>query len=409
MTTFWIAAGAFWPSALAGVGLANAGWILAFFCSTLFVLYVMFGYPVFLGWLSRRGSRPIRKDNSLYSVSVVIAVHNGAPFLSDKLNSVLGLEYPKELLEVLVVSDGSTDETDDIVRDFAPAGVKLLRVPRGGKPAALNAGIAAVSGEILLLTDVRQKLAPESLRQLIACFADETVGVVSGELLIRKATTEEEENVGLYWRYETWIRNQLGSIDSIFGATGPFYAMRRSLAKPVPPDMLLDDVYLPLAAFFQGYRLTVERSARAIDYPTTLETEFKRKVRTLAGNLQIIQAYPALLGPRNRMWFHFVSYKLGRLLLPYALILTAISSFFLPAPFAWLAVVAQCAFYLLSALDVYVPSGTPWKRISSPARTFVMMMIAAVCAISVFFVPPRSLWKETKISAPATRLSRAED
>src|SRR5260370_1196685 len=122
----------------------------------------------------------------------------------------------------------------------------------------------------------------------------------------------------------------------MFGATGPFYAIRRELAVPIPPDVLLDDVYLPLAPFFRGYRLVVEESARAFDYPTTLETEFRRKVRTLAGVYQLIRIYPRLLLPGNRMWFHFMSYKVGRLLLPHALILIAACSFFLPHPWrAW--------------------------------------------------------------------------
>ena len=206
--------------------------------------------------------------------------------------------------------------------------------------------------------------------------------------------------MGLYWKYETWIRQRLSDIDSIFGATGPCYCIRRSLTKPIPPDILLDDVYLPLGAFFQGYRLVVEPRAVAFDYPTSLDSEFKRKVRTLAGNYQILSPYPGLLGPANRMWFHFVSYKLGRLLLPYFLILVLVASIWLPRPYAAELLLPQAAFYGIAAIDPLIPRGWMIKRVSSPARSFVVLVFAALLAISVFFVPPRTLWKETKVAAP---------
>jgi poly-beta-1,6-N-acetyl-D-glucosamine synthase len=226
------------------------------------------------------------------------------------------------------------------------------------------------------------------------------VGVVSGELLIRHGDSREETNIGLYWRFESWIRNRLSDIDSMLGATGPFYAIRRELMVPMPPETLLDDLYVPLAAFFNGFRLVVEPAAKAYDDPTSLSTEFRRKVRTLAGNYQIMQQYPALLTPRNRMWFHYLSYKLGRLLLPFALIAIAITSFWLP--FRWMVVSAlglQATVYGLAIFDYFdgwLPEQSIPKRLSSVARTFVVMMLAALCALSVLFVPPQKLWTPTK-------------
>ena len=372
-------------------------WLILFAACALAILYVLAGYPLLLALLARYRARPVQKRLEPKSISIIIAVHNGEMFLRNKLRSVLGLRYPRELMQILVVSDGSTDATDAIAAEFAGEGVDLLRVPRAGKPAALNAGIRQAAGEILVLTDVRQELEPESVERLVACFADPAVGVVSGELLIRRGALHEEANIGLYWRFESWMRKQLSALDSMFGATGPFYAMRRSLAVTIPEDALLDDVYLPLSAFFRGFRLIVEPQARAIDYPTTLDTEFRRKVRTLAGNYQIVGYFPALLGPANRMWLHFVSYKLGRLLLPYALIGLAVGSFGLRPPWVFLALGAQLAGYGLAALDPWIPAGWLLKRVSSPARTFVVMMLAATCAVQVFFVPPRKLWKPTTI------------
>jgi poly-beta-1,6-N-acetyl-D-glucosamine synthase len=373
--------------------------IALFAASAAIIIYILLGYPLLLSLASRLWAKPVAKSPLEKSVSIVIAVHNGERFISDKLESVLALNYPRDLMEIVVVSDGSADQTDSIVERFAPNGVRLLRIPRGGKCAALNAGIAQSRNEILLLTDVRQKLAPESLQALIDCFADSDVGAVSGDLVIREGTSSDEASTGLYWRYESWIRRNLSCMDSIFGATGPFYAMRRKLAVPIPQDILLDDMYLPLAAFFRGYRLISEPTARAFDFPTSRDVEFKRKVRTLAGNYQILRVYPALLGPRNRMWFHFMSYKFARLILPWLVITLFVSSCLLPAPFRWIVLGAEAVFYGLAGLDPWLPARFPLKRFSSLARTFVALLLAAVWGLSVFMVPPRSLWRETKIAA----------
>jgi cellulose synthase/poly-beta-1,6-N-acetylglucosamine synthase-like glycosyltransferase len=379
--------------------------MLVFAFAAALTFWVLLGYPILLAVLSRYASRPICREPIEPTVSIIVAVYNGELYLENKLRSLLELDYPRSQVEIFVASDGSSDRTEEIARSFAAQGVQLLSLPRGGKPAALNATIPHASGEILLLTDVRQTLAPDSLTHLARCFADPSVGVVSGELRIRSGATQAEADIGLYWRFESWIRDRLSMIDSMFGATGPFYAIRRSLAVPIPPDMLLDDVYLPLAAFFRGYRLVMESRARAYDFPTSLHTEFRRKVRTLAGNYQILMAYPALLGPGNRMWIHFVSYKLGRLLLPWFLIALAISSFWLPDPWRWLVLAGQAALYGLAALDNLIPAKTPLKRISSPARTFAVMMIAAVWALSILFVPARSLWHVTS-ATPNTPVSK---
>jgi len=376
-------------------------WIVLFCAGVALPIYTLFVYPALLGVLSRRRARPVDSKPRRKTVSVVIPVRDGERFLAAKLRSVLSLEYPRELLDVLVVSDGSTDGTDAIAQSFSSEGVQLLRVPGRGKPAALNAGIARASGEILFLTDVRQTLAGDSLRLLVDCFADPSVGAASGRLLIRKGLSQGEEDMGLYRRYEAWIRERLSRIDSIFGAVGSIYALRRELAVPIPEDILLDDVYLPLAAYFAGRRLIVESRAVAWDVPAPLKTEFGRKVRTLAGNFQILAAFPGLLGWRNRMWFHFVSYKFARLLMPLALLLAAGASFFLPRPWNGLALTAQAGFYGLAALDPLVPEKAGLKRVSSLIRTFVTLLAATLCALQVLFIPPRELWKVTNPESAA--------
>jgi cellulose synthase/poly-beta-1,6-N-acetylglucosamine synthase-like glycosyltransferase len=357
------------------------------------------GYPLLLALIARRHGRPLASAGELRTISFIIPVHNGARFLRRKLESILAIDYPGNLIEVLVISDGSTDATKNIAVEFAAAGVQLLLIPRSGKAAALNAAVPRVSGEILVLTDVRQELDPKSLRCLIAPFHDQTVGVVSGELILRSGATQSEADVGLYWRYESWIRRNLSALDSMFGATGPFYAIRRELFKPIPEDILLDDVYLPMTAFFSGYRLVVEPRALAYDYPMTRQREFDRKVRTLGGNYQLLFRMPRLLTLRNRLLWHFLSYKVGRLLLPWLILLTFAASLVLPSPWNRVVVGAELFFCLLALLDSSVPQRSLLKRFSSPARTFLVLMAATVKGLKVLFVPPRALWKVTDIAS----------
>jgi cellulose synthase/poly-beta-1,6-N-acetylglucosamine synthase-like glycosyltransferase len=300
-------------------------------------------------------------------------------------------------MQILVLSDGSTDRTEEIALSMAAEGVRLLPLPRAGKAATLTAGMREATGDFLVFTDVRQDLAPDSLALLLENFADPTVGVVSGALTILDPVTHEEADTGLYWRYELWIRDRLSRIDSIFGATGAYYVMRRELAAPIPAGTLLDDMYLPLSAFLCGYRLLVDTRAKAFDHPTGLDAEFRRKVRTLAGNYQILAAYPRMLGPANRLWFHFWSYKFGRLILPFALIVLFGASLALPKPKVYAAVGVQVIFYGLAIADRWIPPRFVLKRLTSPIRTFVTLMGASVWALSVFFVPSANLWTQTHV------------
>jgi poly-beta-1,6-N-acetyl-D-glucosamine synthase len=166
---------------------------------------------------------------------------------------------------------------------------------------------------------------------------------------------------------------------------------------PIPQYTLLDDVYLPLSAFFSGYRLVLEESAKTFDYPTNLNSEFKRKVRTQAGLYQILREYPQLLSSSNRMRIHFFSAKFARLLLPFLLILILFSSFGLPEPFAEISIAAQVIFYGIAFFDRWIPEDRLIKSVSSPIRTFVVLMAASLMACKIFFIPAKDLWKETKV------------
>jgi cellulose synthase/poly-beta-1,6-N-acetylglucosamine synthase-like glycosyltransferase len=281
-------------------------------------LYLIAGYPLILARWKRFGP-PIGKQLGYApTVSVVLAVYNGDQFLHRKLENILALNYPPGQLDVVVVSDGSTDATDEIAHSFANRSVRLFVVPHGGKAAALNHAIRHASGEILLFVDVRQALDPNALRHLVANFADPTVGAVTGELrFLHAQRVGEASDIDLYWRYELWARQQQSRIDSIFNTTGCIYAMRRNLAKPIPPDTLCDDAMIPLHGLLAGYRVIFDPEAVAFDYGQIAGGEFRRKLRTLAGVWQVWVRLPLLFSRKNRMRFHFLPHKFGRLLLPF--------------------------------------------------------------------------------------------
>jgi poly-beta-1,6-N-acetyl-D-glucosamine synthase len=372
---------------------------VVFIMSIAFVLYAIVGYPLLLAVYARMFSIPIRKQPIRKHVSIVVPVRNGAKWVEAKIRSLLDSDYPGELIDILIVSDGSIDGTNDLVERYPDTRVRLLALPQGGKAIAVNRGLEAVSGDIVVLTDVRQAFDRAATPNLVACFADPSVGVVTGELVIREGANLEEYNTGLYWRYEKWIRFNLNRINAMLGATGCIYAIRRELAAPIPMNILLDDVYLPFAAAFRGYRIYFEGGAKAYDLPTSLKSEFWRKVRTQAGVYQIIWHYPSLLWPGNRRFIHFVSHKLSRLLLPFALIAAAICSFGLPSPGREIAVRGQALFYGFAALDLVVPEHNPLKRFSAVIRAFVVLVAAALCAVAVFFLPAQQLWKEARAGA----------
>jgi len=364
-------------------------------------LYIVAGYPILLAFGRFHTSPPARKDTGLHpTVSALMVVYNGERFIAAKLESLLAQRYPAGRLEILVVSDGSTDGTGQIAESFGGRGVRLIRVPHGGKAAALNAGFPHCSGEVLFLTDVRQTLDPDAVAHLAANFADPAVGVATGELrFLGLDTMGEQADMGMYWRYELWVRRRHCQIDSTFAATGCIYAVRRSLVDPIPADTLTDDAVIPLRAFFRGYRVLFDPEALAFDYPAVEGAEFRRRLRTLAGLWQVSIRMPELFGGANRMRLHFLSHKVSRLALPWALLLILAGTLGMVAsPLGQALLAAQALFVLLALADSLAPRNSHLKRVTSPARTFLVMNAAALFSIAVFFVPPETLWRTTRVT-----------
>lgn len=366
------------------------------FWSSVAVLgYTYAGYPAWLWLRSRVRPRPVKSAPVLPSLTVVMVVRNEAAVLEAKLQNIFSLDYPEALLSVAVVSDGSTDATNDILRQHEGPRLNLVLHPESrGKAAGLNDAIVLATGEIVVFTDVRQKIEAGALRELAAQFADPTVGCASGELMLGDpGSGEVVRGMGLYWRIEKNIREMESMCGSVVGATGALYAARRNLLVNVPAGTILDDVYIPMHIVRQGFRVTFVPTAHAWDLPDLgSDREFSRKVRTLAGNYQLVQLAPWLLGPGNPLWFEFVSHKLMRLLAPFALLLALVSAAMLPQPLYRVALALQILFYALSLLAMTRLLKGPLARIADAARTFVVLNTAAAVAFFKFVTGSRVVW-----------------
>jgi cellulose synthase/poly-beta-1,6-N-acetylglucosamine synthase-like glycosyltransferase len=261
--------------------------------------------------------------------------------------------------------------------------VRLLRLPAAGKACALNAAVAEARHPIVVFADARQRFAPDAIRRLVAHFRDPHIGAVSGELVLDceerltssaaaapvASASTVADSVGAYWRYEKWLRRHEAVVDSTVGVTGAIYAMRRWLWQPLPADTVLDDVMTPMRIVMRGYRVIFESSARAFDgVAKDSAVEMRRKVRTLAGNFQLLAREPRLLLPgANPVWLQFVSHKIGRLLVPYALIAVLTASVILARQslFYAAALAAQLLFYGLAAYGALLERRTHRRPVTT--------------------------------------------
>jgi cellulose synthase/poly-beta-1,6-N-acetylglucosamine synthase-like glycosyltransferase len=325
---------------------------ILFWLSVLLLVYTYVGYPALVWvWVALREKRP-RLQDITPTVSMVIVAYNEEDRIAARLENLLALDYPQDRLEIVFASDGSTDTTPVRARAFEGTNVSVLAFEtRRGKAAVLNDVIPKTRGQIVVLTDVRQRFERQALRALVRAFADPQVGAVSGELILVPAHGHPAvgEGVGFYWRYEKFIRRNESRLDSTVGTTGAIYAIRRELIDPIPEDTILDDVLIPMRAVRRGYRVLFEPGARAYDLAAgTAEAEFTRKARTITGNFQLFAREGWLLNPfRNRIWFQTVSHKGLRLLGPVLHILAFGSNLALAGePFYQRMLLAQVAFYV---------------------------------------------------------------
>ena len=369
-----------------------------FWFSFLLIFYAYAGYPVLLFLTSLFFKKSVRKKAGEPTVSLILSAFNEENAIEWKLLNLLELDYPSEKLEILVGSDGASDRTDEIISRFRSSRVRFFRFVKNlGKPHVLNALAREATGSILLFTDARQALNPQAVRALVANFDDPTVGCVSGELYFRSRESRVNGSVGrgmgVYWAYEKWLRKRESEIGSMLGATGALYAIRKNLFPRLPEEILVDDMYIPLSIVEKKYRAVFESGAKAYDRVSEhAHEEFRRKVRTLAGNYQIFSRFSGLFHPgRSPIAWQLFSHKWLRLIVPFFLTGLFVSNLFLivDGPCYGAFFLAQLLFYVMAFL------GRELKGIGALPHTFCLLNYSAAVALFKFLTEDqRVTWEK---------------
>lgn len=332
---------------------------IIFWISICVVVYAYAGYPLLLLLLRAFIRRPVRKSPIEPLVTLIVPAHNEARVITSKIRNSVALDYPPDKLEVLIASDGSSDDTVSLANSAAIGNrVRVLAFPQNrGKISVLNDAVREAAGEIIVFSDASAMLAPDSIRQLLANFADPQVGAVSGTYRVLKAA---ESTLGvqeeMYWRYETWLKIQESRLSSVIGGHGHILAVRKSLYPYPSPEIINDDYVIPVQILAAGHRVVYEPAA--IAYENAREMfGFRRRVRIMAGNLQQLEEIKGLLSPPQILpLFYFLSHKLLRLLVPFFLLSLIVSNLFLlHQSFFRFTAVLQLVFYGLAFLGSLLP------------------------------------------------------
>lgn len=346
-------------------------------------VWAFVGYPVvMIGWarLRRRAARDT-EGSGQPPVTVVLAIRNEASRLPTRVENLLASDYPADLLEIVIVGNGCTDGSAKVAGELVAAhpNLRWFESPEAeGKPGGLNRGVAEATGEIVVMADARQRFLPDTIPQLVEALADPEVGAASGRLIIKKANDPAMSGVRRYWELETALREAESETGSVVGVTGAVYALRRELFQPLPPGTVLDDVLVPMRVAFQGKRIAYVRNAIAVDTPSASGgRELKRKVRTLAGNLQLLRLEPRLMSPRaNPLFWRFVSHKLMRVAAPWFGATAVTAGLLLPWTLEWFLALALLGVVLLGVVGTVLPL----KPLAVPAA-FVLLNAAAMMAL----------------------------
>jgi len=312
------------------------------------LIYMYAGYPALVWALARVMGREPRRRAITPTVSLLIPSYNEEAHIETKLRNSLALDYPRQRLEIVVASDGSTDHTNAIVRRYHDHGVRLLAMrDHVGKSVMLARAISMVGGDVVVFSDASSELESGALRQLVKNFADPRVGCVCGLYRLKGQGDWRAQGEGWYWRYETFLKYQESRLHSILGAHGAFYAIRRALFPHLEPSTINDDYLIPMRIVAQGLRAVYDPRAVAWEREAaSVRGEFARRRRIAVGNCQQIATLLPLLNPfRGWVAFCFFSHKVLRTVAPLVMIAMAVSSAWLPVPLRWVAVLGQSAFY----------------------------------------------------------------
>lgn len=369
-----------------------------FWLSAGVVGYAYVGYPAFTALLAGGYGDAPQEEAVFPPLTVVVAAYNEQSRIADRVRDILAQDYPAEQLHVLVVSDGSSDGTAEAA-DIGDPRVRVLALPdNAGKASAINAALAEIQTPLIAFTDARQRYGFGALRALVTPFADPNVGAVSGELMIEASSDGgDAPGVGLYWRMEKRLRADEAELGWLHGVSGAIYALRRDAFRPLPRGTILDDMWIPLQVVLSGKRVWMAREALAYDQASSQPgEEFRRKLRTLAGNWQLIGRLPVLLDPfHNPVFFAWFSHKFLRLVVPWALLAAFAASVLAWGWFYKLALAVQVVAYGAAAFALLKPELARRVPLLPAAGTFVMLNVAALLSLPAALAwDPSRLWKK---------------
>jgi biofilm PGA synthesis N-glycosyltransferase PgaC len=338
---------------------------VAFWAAVALVAYTYVGYPLLMAALSRLRPAP-RWPEFTPSITLMIAAYDEEAVIAAKLDNTLALDYPADRLQVIVAADGSTDATAAIVASYGQ-GVELVHRPeRAGKMAAINRAMDRARGEVVVFSDANNHYLPDALREMARPFSDPAVGAVTG----RKTVAAEDGlgySEGLYWRYESKIRQWETRLGCCVGVNGEIFALRREMFSPAPPGVINDDAWMAQQVIDRGRQVVYNQRAVSVERAApTAAAEARRRARIVAGQYQMLGRPGEWPWKRPLVLWEQVSHKVLRPLVPFGMLGAALASLLslafpgsgagaaalahLAAPWNWGAVGVQAAFYALAAV-----------------------------------------------------------
>lgn len=364
--------------------------LFLFWVSVGLIIYTYFIFPVIVFLRGLLWPRPYKYEELVHSpsVSVIIAAYNEEKTIGEKLENILSLDYPRDRLEVVLASDGSTDKTNVIIQGYKERGVKLLALPRQGKAAALNAAVSASRGEILVFSDANSMYKSDAVRALVRPFADPDVGGVAGDQQYLKKNKASAAGIGerIYWNFDRFMKHFQSRAGNAISATGAIYAIRRSLFQTVQ-EGVTDDFFTSTGVIVQGYRLVFAPDAVAYEpVAVTNSIEFGRKVRVITRGLSaVLNSRSQLLNPLRYGYYaiQLFSHKVLRRLVVYPLLFL-----FFVTPFLWssnlfyrLAMIGQLTFYGFALLG-FLLDGTRFRRLKFFTIPFYFCLVNVAALIA---------------------------
>lgn len=378
----------------------GAAWVFAIAAFLLFYIYA--GYPVLVSVLSLLITKRNADPSFAPTVSVLIAAHNEEAGIYEKLTQTVALNYPLDRLEVLVLSDGSTDKTDQIVQSFPDPRVRLVRVePRRGKTNAQNFGAKEAKGDILVFSDATTIYHREAIHKIAAHYSDSHVGAVSGRYQYFDAAGDSPTGLGsmAFWNYENLIKIAQSRLATITGCCGCIYSVRRSAYTDLNPD-IISDLVQPLWVIQKGFRVVFAADALAYEETTTsTEQEFSMRVRVVTRGMRGLLSVPELFKPWKHPWicFQLMSHKVLRWLVPILLLLLFTSNIALTTkPFFALTLAIQIGFYLSALFARYFPIHKTWKVLGVPLFFCTLNAAALVSLFKLIKGQKFTVWQPVR-------------